>query len=625
MNNNFIKVSIISLIFFGSVVILPQVKERSEVPDKYKWNLSDIYPTIQDWQKSGKEIQSGIKEIAEYKDKLSESAATLKKALDVYFNTLKEFYKYTTYASRLSDENLSISENQELTQIANNIGTEFSEKTAFIRPELLQIEPEKMQKFFSEEKDLSIYKMFIDDIQRMREHTLSESGEQILASFGLAAGTPADVYNIFYNSEMPYAKVKISSGEEITLSPAAFSKYRSTDNREDRVKIFEAFFNNYGKFKNTIGTNLAGKVKVDYIYAKNRNYKTSLEASVDAPNVPESVYRNLIEQINNNLPTLFRFLNLKKKMLGLDTLHYYDLYTPIVDEVEMKFTVEEGQKVILNALQPLQDEYISTLNTAFKNRWIDYIPNVGKRSGAYSTGGAYDVHPFILMNWTDDYESVSTLAHELGHTMHSFFSNKNQPFVTSDYSTFVAEIASTFNENLLNDYMVKNAKSDKEKLYILGSFLELMRTTIFRQTMFAEFELKIHELIENNEPVTGEVMSTLYYDLVKKYYGHYKGVSVVDPYIANEWAYIPHFINYTYYVYQYSTSLIYATALAEKVINEGKPAVDDYYNILKGGSSLYPVDLIKKAGIDPLSSEAFELTMNKMNKIMDQMEKILNE
>ena len=270
-------------------------------------------------------------------------------------------------------------------------------------------------------------------------------------------------------------------------------------------------------------------------------------------------------------------------------------------------------------------DYIATLNKAFGNGWIDFLPNVGKRSGAYSSGSAYDVHPYILLNWNDDYESVSTLAHELGHTMHSYFSSKNQPFSTADYPTFVAEIASTFNENLLNHYMVQHSKSDEEKLYLLGSYLELLRTTIFRQTLFAEFELKVHEMVENQEPVTGENLSNLYYDLVKEYYGNDKGVCVVDPYVAYEWEYIPHFVNYTYYVYQYSTSIIYSTALAEKVLAEGQPAVDKYYNILKGGSSEYPIELIKKAGIDPLSAEPFELAMKKMNDVMDQMEKIISK
>jgi oligoendopeptidase F len=262
---------------------------------------------------------------------------------------------------------------------------------------------------------------------------------------------------------------------------------------------------------------------------------------------------------------------------------------------------------------------------AFENRWIDFYPTPGKRSGAYSSGAAYDEHPYILMNWNDDYNALSTLAHELGHTMHSYFSNKTQPFQYSDYATFVAEIASTMNENLLNDYMVKNAKTDEEKLFILGSYLELLRTTIFRQTSFAEFEWEIHKKIENGEPLTGEKMSDIYWDIVKRYYGHDEGVMVVDDYIRYEWAYIPHFINYTYYVYQYSTSLIYATAFAEKVKSEGQPAVEKFYEILKGGSSDYPINLIKKAGIDPLSSEAFDLTMKRMNDVMDQIEAILDK
>ncbi len=310
-------------------------------------------------------------------------------------------------------------------------------------------------------------------------------------------------------------------------------------------------------------------------------------------------------------------------MLGLDTLHYYDLYTPIVKKVKMNFSIEDGQKVILSGLKPLGDNYLSTLEKAFNDRWIDYMPNVGKRSGAYSSGSSYDFHPYILMNWNDDYYSVSTLAHELGHTMHSYFSNKNQPYAKSDYPIFVAEIASTLNESLLNDYMIQHAKSKEEKLYLLGSYLELLRTTIFRQTLFAEFELDAHKMAENGEPITGEALSKLYYKLTKEYYGNDEGVCTVDPYIAFEWEFIPHFY-YNYYVYQYATSLIYATALSEKIIDNGQPAVDNYFKLLKGGNSKHPIDLIKEAGIDPLSAEPFKLTMNKMNKIMDQIEALIN-
>lgn len=609
--------------FYISTNNSAQQIERKDVLEKYKWNLADVFPNIEAWNNATKIFSANLKNIEKYKGQLSASSENLYITITTYYDLLKQIYLISDYASRLSDEDLRISENQALSQQASNLWTRFAEASSFLSPEILTIPSETIQKFYREKPELKKYEHVISDIQRLKAHTLSPNEEKILASFGLVAETPSNVYGIFNNAEMPYEKVTLSSGEEVELSNSGFVRYRTIENREDREKIFRLFFSNYGRFKNTIGVNLAGKVKSDFVYAKNRNYNTALEASLNNFAIPVSVYENLISQINKNLPTLHRFLNLKKKMLGVNELHYYDLYTPIVKSVDMKFNIEEGQKLIIDALKPLGEEYVQTLEKAFKERWIDYIPNIGKRSGAYSSGAAYDYHPYILTNWTDDYESVSTLAHELGHTMHSYFSNKTQPFHLSDYSTFVAEIASTCNENLLNNYMIKNVKSKEEKIFLLGSYLELLRTTIFRQVSFAEFELEIHKRIENNEPLNGEVLSNIYYDIVKKYYGHDKGICIVDPYIQYEWAYIPHFINYSYYVYQYSTSLIYATAFAEKIINEGSPAVDKYYNILKGGSSDYPIELIKKAGLDPMSSEAFELTMKKMNSIMDQIEKLI--
>jgi len=602
-----------------------QTKDRKDIPENLKWNISDLYTSLDSWKAAKEEVSSNIDKIESFKGKLDKDAATMLEAMNVYFNTLKEFIRLSTYSGLLADQDVSIASNQALRQEASTLGTKFSESAAWIRPEILKIDPKKVEGFFTKEPKLAPYKMYIVDIQRMRAHTLSADQEKILASFGLVAGTSSTVYNIFNSAEMPYAKVVLSTGDTVILSSSAYTKYRSTKVRSDRAKIFEAFFDKYGEFENTIGANYAGKVKTDYVYAKDRSYESSLAASVDGPNIPVSVYTNLLDQIHKSIPTLQRFLQLKKKMLGVDTLHYYDLYTPLVDKVEMDFTLDQGEDVIKKALEPMGDEYVATLNKAFNNRWIDFMPNVGKQSGAYSSGSAYDVHPYILMNWNDDYESVSTLAHELGHTMHSYFSTKNQPFATSDYPIFVAEIASTFNETLLNNYMVQHSKDDAEKLYLLGSYLDLLRLTIFRQTLFAEFELKVHQMAENDEPITGEKLSKIYYDLLKEYYGHDKGICIVDPYAAYEWEYIPHFVNYDYYVYQYSTSLIYATALAEKVISEGKPAVDKYYNILKGGSSEYPIDLIKKAGIDPLSAEPFELTMKKMNRVMDQMEELLSK
>ena len=616
---------VLILVFSISTILFPQSPERSDVPDKYKWNLSEIYPSVEAWQADVDLLKTEVEKLADFKGTLSESADKLYQALNKGNNLAKTLWKCYTYAGNLSNENLNISENQALMQQMTAIGTKFGEVTAFVEPEILQIPKEKIDRFFGEKPELVDFNMYIDNIQRLREHTLTEAEEKILASFGLISDVQSDVYDIFNNAEKPFPKVTLVSGEEVELTPSSYTRYRTLENREDRAKVFDAFFNGYGQFKNTLGANLGGKVKKDWVYAKNRKYESSLEASLNSDNLPVSVYTTLIEQVNKNLPTLHRALDLKKRMLGVDELRYYDLYVPLVQKVDMSFTVEQGQKVLLDALRPLGSEYVSTLQKAYDSRWIDYIPTVGKRSGAYSNGGAYDIHPYILMNWTDDYESVSTLAHELGHTMHSYFSNKTQPFSKADYATFVAEIASTVNENLLNNYMVKNAKTDEEKLYLLGSYLELLRTTIFRQTSFAEFEWEIHKKVEAGDPITGEDMNNIYFDIVKRYYGHQKGHCVVDDYIQYEWSYIPHFLGYNYYVFQYATSLIYGTALVEKMTETGQAGVDAYYNILKGGGSKYPAELIRDAGIDPMSPEPVALTMKKMNKVMDQMEEILNK
>jgi len=596
---------------------------RKDVEDKYKWNLADMYGSVSEWQAEKEQLRNSINDIVKYKGILGESPDQLHGAISTYFSLLKRFYLLADYASRLSDEDLRNSKNQALLQEATSLGTLFSEKTSFLSPEILSIEESKIKNFLSQKKELAEYRFFIEDIQRLKAHTLNESEEQILASAGMISGTPGDVYSIFNNAEMPYAELEIPGEGKVKLTPSAFTKYRTVDDRNKRKEIFKTFFENYGRFVNTLGANFNGKVKADYFYAKNRKFDTSLEYALSGANIPVSVYENLVNQIHNSLPTLHRFLKLKKRMLGVDTLHYYDLYTPIVKEVSMNFTIEEGQKIISEALKPLGEDYLSVLQKSYNERWIDYYPTEGKRSGAYVSGAAYDVHPYMLLNWNDNFESLTTFAHELGHAMHSYYSNKQQPFSTSNYATFVAEIASTLNENLLNNYMVANSKSNDEKIYILGNYLELLRTTIFRQTQFAEFEWEVHKMAEKNEPITGEALSELYHNLTAKYYGNNAETCIVDPYIAHEWAYIPHFLGYTYYVFQYSTSLIYATALAEKVVKEGQPAVDKYFNILKGGGSKYPIELIKDAGIDPLSSEAFTLTMNRMNKVMDQIEELL--
>ncbi len=639
------KLLITLLLLLGFITTgLTQPLERKDVADKYKWNLADIYPTVEAWQADVDMLNKEVEKLADFKGTLGESSENLYTALKTGNDLTKTLWQAWVYASNKSNENLNISENQAMLQQMRSLGTKFGEVTAYFEPEILEIPKEKMDRFFAEipalkeaqksevpdmnpddKLGLQQFDIFIDNIQRLREYTLTEAEEKILASFGLIASNQNEVFGIFNNAEKPFPKVTLSTGEEVELTPSAYTKYRTAENREDREKVMTAFFESYGDFKNMLGANLGGKVKKDWVYAKNRKYESSLQASLNSDNLPTEIYSTLIEQVNNNLPTLHRALDLKARMLGLDELHYYDLYVPLVEKVDMSFTVEEGQNVLLDALKPLGEEYVTVLQKVYDDRWIDYMPTVGKRSGAYSSGNAYDVHPYILMNWTDDFQSVSTLAHELGHTMHSYFSNKTQPFAKSDYATFVAEIASTVNQNLLNDYMVENAKSDEEKLYILGSYLELLRTTIFRQTSFAEFEWEIHKKVEAGEPLTGDDMCNIYYDIVKRYYGHDAGHCVVDDYIQYEWSYIPHFLGYTYYVFQYATSLIYGIALVEKMNEQGQSAVDDYYNILKGGGSKYSPELIKDAGIDPMSPEPVALTMQKITRVMDQMEEILEK
>ncbi|MEW6651898.1 MAG: M3 family oligoendopeptidase, partial [Bacteroidota bacterium] len=417
-----------------------QNKERKDVPDKYKWDNSAIYKNVDEWKKDKETILAQIETLNSFRGKMGKNAELFYTTLRIYFDIYKLFYKLSDYAFRVADEDLRINDNLSLNQISTTIGTKLGEAASFINPEILSLEAEKIKKFFDQKKELNEFEFYINDIIRLRPHTLTAREEEILASAGLITSTPSDVHSIFDNTERPNAAVKLLNGTKIELNAANYNKYRTTKNRKDRELVMKAMFDNYKKFQNTMGANLAGKLRSDYFYAKNRKYETVLKSSLNANNIPVSVYENLINQINKNLPTLHRFLKLKAKMLGVDKLHYYDLYTPLVKTVEFKYSVEEGQKLLLDAFKPLGEEYVSTVNKSFDEKWIDYIPTTGKRSGAYSSGAQYDLHPYILMNWTDDYESVSTLAHELGHTMHSNYSNKNQSFVNAQYATFVAEI-----------------------------------------------------------------------------------------------------------------------------------------------------------------------------------------
>ena len=599
-----------------------QQKDRSTTPDKYKWNLSEIYPNDQAWRAAKDKLAAEIPSVRAFKGTLASSAQKLADALELTSRLSKEFARLYVYAGMMSDEDTRVSTYQGMQQEMAQIGATFGAETSYMEPEILKTDAATIEAFIAKEPRLKVYNFYLHDILRRRAHTLSDAEEKLLASSSVATSAPSDIYGILSDADFPYPTVTLSDGKSVKLDSSGFNLYRALPNRGDREKVMAAFFGALGTFRGTFGATMNGQVQRDVFYAKARNYKTALESALDSANIPTSVYMRLIEGVDKGLPTFHRYLALRKRMLKLDQLHYYDLYAPLVASVDLTYTADEAQKHVMAALKPLGPEYAAAASRAFNERWIDWYPNPGKRAGAYSNGGAYDVHPYMLINYNGKYTDVSTIAHELGHTMQSYLSNKTQAYPLADYPIFVAEVASTFNEALLIDYMLKQIKDDKTRLSILGSYLENIKGTVFRQTQFAEFELRIHEMAEKGQPITGEALDKLYLDITRKYYGHDKNVCQVPDYIAHEWAYIPHFY-LNFYVFQYATSFTASEALAGKVLAGDAAATKRYLTFLSAGGSKYAIDLLKDAGVDMTTGEPLQLTLKKMNAVMDQMEKIL--
>ncbi|NOZ12218.1 MAG: oligoendopeptidase F [Acidobacteria bacterium] len=595
---------------------------RENVPESDKWDLSDIYPSESDFLSRRNAFAADIARLSAFRGTLGRDAGTLQQALDVYFELLKTYARLSGYASLKADENMKNAHGEHLRKETRQLGVRFSETASYISPEIIAIGEEKLRAFTKENSALAPYRMFLEDMMRTARHTLSEKEELILSRTGMLAGAASNAYGIFTNSDMIFPTVTLSDSTKLELNLANFGKYRGTDKRSDRELIFQEFWKNFKHYENTFGTLLYASVQQDWFYALTRNYASSVEAALDADNIPLSVYTGLLANIHNHLPALHRYLALRKKMMGLDNLKYSDLYPPLVRGMNTKFPYETAKKHVLAALNPLGSDYTGPLRKGLESRWADVFPTDGKRSGAYSNGSCYDVHPYVLLNHTDDYESLSTLAHEFGHAMHSWFSNKNQPYPTADYSIFVAEVASTFNENLLNQYLLADTDSREMKLFLLGHALERIRTTIFRQAMFAEFELKIHETVENQNALTGETLTEIYLKLAREYYGHENGICQVDELFGIEWAFIPHFY-YNFYVYQYATGMVAATALSEKILNKEPDAVSRYLAFLKSGCSDYPIPILRKAGADLETPEPFELTMRAFHRAMDEIEALL--
>jgi oligoendopeptidase F len=614
--------SVVTLALPMGASTLVQERDRGKIDEKYKWNVSDVYPSEEAWRKAKDQLVADIPELRSFKGTLAKSPLQLADALEMVARLNKELARTYVYASMLSDQDTRVSKYQGMQQEMIQVQSQLGSESAYIEPEILKMERATIDRFIGQEKRLTTFRLYLDDIQRRRAHTKTDGEEKILASAVTVTSAPSNIYGIFADADFPYPTVTLSDGKSVKLDTAAFSVTRAVPNREDRKKVMSAFFGALGTYRRTFGSTLNSQIQADIFVARARDYKSSLDAALDGPNIPASVYMRLVDGVNKHLPTFHRYLKLRQRMMKLQELHYYDLYAPLVAAADLNYTPEQAQKHVLTALAPLGADYTSVVTRAFNERWIDLLPNEGKRSGAYSNGGAYDVHPFILMNYNGKFTDVSTLAHELGHTMHSYYSNKTQPFATASYPIFVAEVASTFNEALLIDYMLKNISDNEARLSILGNYLEGIKSTVFRQTQFAEFELRAHEMLEKGEPLTGETLDTLYADITKKYYGHDKGVTIVDDYIAHEWAFIPHFYR-TYYVFQYATSFTASSALAEKVLAGDPAATKQYLSFLGAGGSKYPIDLLKDAGVDMTTDEPLELTMKKMNRVMDEMEKLL--
>jgi oligoendopeptidase F len=593
-------------------------------PEAGMWDLRDLYPTPQAWTAARDRVKAQAQKLDRYKGTLGKSAASMLSALSAISDVKKEALRLSVYASLKGDEDVRVAENQERQQSAQQLGTLIQEKTAWLTPEIIRVGKKKVLAFEGQSPELKRRFSFqLDNALRYAPHTLDLQAEGVMAAAGDVLAQPNAIYSQLANGELPRPEVTLSDGTRVKLDQAAYSKYRTATNRADRKTVFDAFWPSFSAFNGTFGATLTTQVQAEVFDAKVRHFPNALADATFADNMPEAVYRQLVAEANKNLPTLYRYLALRKKALGITgDLHYYDLYVPIFDLPNPpKFSVADSEKIALDVDAIYGPEYLALLKRGFAGKWMNVYPHPGKANGAYMNGSAYDVHPYLLFNNHDDYESLSTFVHEWGHAVHTLLTKANQPFENSNYSTFIAETASIGNEMLLNDYMVAHARTDAEKEYYLGQGLELIRTTFFRQTMFAEFQLALHEALEKGDTLSGEKMTGMYCGLLRKYYGEKEGAMKVDPAYCVEWAFIPHFY-YGFYVYQYATSMAGAAQFADAIEHEGSPARDRYIAMLKAGASDYPYTLYKKAGLDMASPAPYEALAGRMNRIMDQIEAI---
>lgn len=618
----FVYVLLISI--FSVMANSQDLPTRGEIKDKYKWDLTDIYSTDEEWEEDFTWIEGNLNSIEEFKGKLKESPEELLEAIKLSEELSRRFSKVYLYSSLSKDVDVSVGKYQIMFERAQNLGSKLAAATSFITPEIMEMPREKIDEFMAKNEELRNYEHAFDNMYRKKDHMLPAEQEKLLAQLSPIAQIPRNTYVILNDAELPFPTIKDEEGNDVKVSHGRYrAALYSSHDRDYRERVYKGIYEPYGQLKSTLATIFNGRAKTRVINSQIRGYSSPLEMALYANNIPVEVYVNLVQTANDRIKALHRWTALKKKVLGYDELHPYDTYTTLFPSVQKEYSFDEAKEIILESLKPLGEEYHKALVECFENRWIDVYETKSKRSGAYSNSCACGVHPWILLNWNNTVDDLFTLAHELGHNMHSYFTEKHQPYHYSDYSIFVAEVASTTNEAMLLDYLIKNADTKKEKLALLEKFLVNAQATFFRQTRFAEFEKVIHEKAQKGEYLNADQLTDLFAEMYQKYWGP---EMTVDHEEGLSWARIPHLFKYNYYVYQYATGFAAAQAFSEMFKEEGQVAVDRYLkNFIYAGSSDYPIDVLKNAGVDMSSPIPVNKTIDKFNKYLDEMEKLLDE
>lgn len=591
-----------------------KIPERNDISPEYKWNLTDLFKTDDDWEKALKQID--ISGYAKFKGKIGESASSLLNFLKFNDKISMETERVYVYANMLLHQDSRISKSQEMSNKAEMLMVSLMNASAFAAPEITSIPDDKLKNFYKDEPDLETYRHYLESVSRQKPHVLSHAEEAILAKTGSFSNAAEDIFSMINDADIVFPNIKDENGDNVSLTKGRYAKFMESKDRSVRKAAFDALYETYTKQKNTLAATYYSSVKKDAFMADVRKYSSSLEAALDDDNIPLSVYENLISSVHKYLPLMHRYVDIRKKILGVDELHPYDLYAPLSESSDMKITYQQAKDIILKALSPVGEEYVNALKEGFNGGWIDVYENSGKRGGAYSWG-TYTCHPYVLLNHTDNLNSMFTIAHEMGHALHSYYTWKTQPYIYSGHKIFVAEVASTCNEALLMEYMLKTTEDKGARKYLINYFLEQFKGTFFRQAMFAEFEKKAHDMVESGQPLTCDILCQMYRSLNEQYFGN--GL-VIDSYLDLEWARIPHFYS-AFYVYQYATGYTAAIALSRKILNDGQKAVDKYIDFLSKGNSQYSIDLLKGAGVDMTSIEPFDKAMAVFSSLLDMMEK----